>query len=190
MFVTRISRYKLYRVRYYPRFYVTAVGLGTYYPWIRRHYCSRTWASNPLESASDIEISNTGFWYQREASRCRSVLHQPVSNISSQVCLWSWGWLPLHFDFLSVIVYSIFPHTHKKKHTHTHTHTKCLPSALSISPHLGSWRENGFLLDCTWKLAKLCVRIKWNNSGRPIARNGWGLEEVWCGAGVEGVSGG
>jgi len=26
----------LYRVQYYPRFQVTAVGLGTYYPWIRR----------------------------------------------------------------------------------------------------------------------------------------------------------
>jgi hypothetical protein len=25
-------------VRYYPRFHVTAVGLGTYYPWIRGHY--------------------------------------------------------------------------------------------------------------------------------------------------------
>jgi hypothetical protein len=29
----------IYSVRYYPRFHVTAVGLGTYYPWIRRHTC-------------------------------------------------------------------------------------------------------------------------------------------------------
>jgi hypothetical protein len=29
----------IYSVRYYPRFYVPAVGLGTYYPWIRGHYC-------------------------------------------------------------------------------------------------------------------------------------------------------
>jgi hypothetical protein len=29
----------IYSVRYYPRFHVTAVGLGTYYPWIRGHYC-------------------------------------------------------------------------------------------------------------------------------------------------------
>jgi hypothetical protein len=28
-----------YSVRYYPRFHITAVGLGTYYPWIRGHYC-------------------------------------------------------------------------------------------------------------------------------------------------------
>jgi hypothetical protein len=29
----------IYSVQYYPRFHVTAVGLGTYYPWIRWHYC-------------------------------------------------------------------------------------------------------------------------------------------------------
>jgi hypothetical protein len=29
----------IYSVRYYPWFYVTAVGLGTYYPWIRGHTC-------------------------------------------------------------------------------------------------------------------------------------------------------
>jgi hypothetical protein len=29
----------VYSVRYYPRFHITAVGLGTYYPWIRGHYC-------------------------------------------------------------------------------------------------------------------------------------------------------
>jgi preprotein translocase subunit Sec63 len=34
MYVTRISRY-IYSVRYYPRFHVTAVGLGTYYPRIQ-----------------------------------------------------------------------------------------------------------------------------------------------------------
>jgi hypothetical protein len=28
----------IYSVQYYPRFYVSAVGDGTYYPWIRRHY--------------------------------------------------------------------------------------------------------------------------------------------------------
>jgi hypothetical protein len=30
----------IYRVRYYPRFHVNAVGLGTYYPWIWGHYCN------------------------------------------------------------------------------------------------------------------------------------------------------
>jgi hypothetical protein len=30
----------IYSVRYYPRFHVTAVGLGTYYPWIRGHTCT------------------------------------------------------------------------------------------------------------------------------------------------------
>jgi hypothetical protein len=28
-----------YCVRYYTRFHVTAVGLGTYYPWVPGHYC-------------------------------------------------------------------------------------------------------------------------------------------------------
>jgi hypothetical protein len=36
MNVIRISRYS---VRCYPWFNVTAVGLGTYYPWIRGPYC-------------------------------------------------------------------------------------------------------------------------------------------------------
>jgi hypothetical protein len=30
----------IYSVQYHPRFHVTAVGLGTYYPWIRGHYCT------------------------------------------------------------------------------------------------------------------------------------------------------
>jgi len=30
----------IYSVRYYPRFSATAVGLGTYYPWIRRSICT------------------------------------------------------------------------------------------------------------------------------------------------------
>jgi hypothetical protein len=29
----------IYSVRHYPRFHVTALGLGTYYPLIRGHYC-------------------------------------------------------------------------------------------------------------------------------------------------------
>ena len=37
---TNITLYHvIYSVRYYPRFSVTAVGLGTYYPWIRRSTC-------------------------------------------------------------------------------------------------------------------------------------------------------
>jgi hypothetical protein len=31
----------IYSVRYYPRFHVTVVGLGTYYSLIRGHYCIR-----------------------------------------------------------------------------------------------------------------------------------------------------
>jgi hypothetical protein len=33
----------LYSVRYYLRFHVTAVGLETYYPWIRGHTCTVCW---------------------------------------------------------------------------------------------------------------------------------------------------
>jgi hypothetical protein len=29
----------IYSVRYYPRLYITTVGLETYYPWIQGHYC-------------------------------------------------------------------------------------------------------------------------------------------------------
>jgi len=31
----------IYSVRYYPRFHVTSLGLGTYCPWIRRSACTR-----------------------------------------------------------------------------------------------------------------------------------------------------
>jgi hypothetical protein len=38
MYVTQVS-HVIYSVLYYPRFHVTAVGLGTYYSWvIRGHY--------------------------------------------------------------------------------------------------------------------------------------------------------
>jgi hypothetical protein len=30
----------IYNMRYYSRFHTTAVGLGTFYPWIRRHWCN------------------------------------------------------------------------------------------------------------------------------------------------------
>jgi hypothetical protein len=30
----------IHSIRYYPRFHITAVGVGTYYPLIRGHYCS------------------------------------------------------------------------------------------------------------------------------------------------------
>jgi hypothetical protein len=30
----------MYSVRYYPRYHITDVGLGTYYPWIQRHICN------------------------------------------------------------------------------------------------------------------------------------------------------
>jgi hypothetical protein len=30
----------MYSVRYYLQLHVTAVGLGTYYSWIRGHYCT------------------------------------------------------------------------------------------------------------------------------------------------------
>jgi hypothetical protein len=56
MFVTRISRF-IYSVRYYPRFHVTAVGLGTYYPWL--------WGQNLILIFIDLEprISKPG-WLQ------------------------------------------------------------------------------------------------------------------------------
>jgi hypothetical protein len=38
--------YVIHSVRYYPRFHKTAVGLGTYYPRIRVHYCN--WPNNFL----------------------------------------------------------------------------------------------------------------------------------------------
>jgi hypothetical protein len=33
------GHYVIYSVQYYPQFHITAVVLGTYYPWIQGHYC-------------------------------------------------------------------------------------------------------------------------------------------------------
>jgi hypothetical protein len=43
-------------VRYYPRSHVTAVGLGTYYPWIRGHY-STTCQHVSIASATVFKVS-------------------------------------------------------------------------------------------------------------------------------------
>jgi len=46
VFCTNITLYHvIYSVRYYTQFHVTAVGLGTYYPWIRGSDCT----SNSIE---------------------------------------------------------------------------------------------------------------------------------------------
>jgi hypothetical protein len=37
--LSTVTKHVTYRVRYYRRFHAAAVGLGTYYPWIRGHYC-------------------------------------------------------------------------------------------------------------------------------------------------------
>jgi hypothetical protein len=37
---TMLHEYHVNSIRYYPQFHVTAVGLGTYYPRIRWHYCT------------------------------------------------------------------------------------------------------------------------------------------------------
>jgi hypothetical protein len=44
----------IYSVRYYPRFHVTTVALGTYYPWIRGHYST----SNAVDATDDDMFCN------------------------------------------------------------------------------------------------------------------------------------
>jgi hypothetical protein len=46
----------IYSARYYPRFHVTAGGLGTYYPWIRRHYlyCRRHGTLHHIPNDSSV----------------------------------------------------------------------------------------------------------------------------------------
>jgi len=37
--ISRYTIYSVYSVQYYPRFHVTAVCFGTYYPWTQRSTC-------------------------------------------------------------------------------------------------------------------------------------------------------
>jgi hypothetical protein len=46
----------IYSVRYYPRFHITAVGLGTYYPWIWGHYCAKDWQTKFKRSYENINL--------------------------------------------------------------------------------------------------------------------------------------
>jgi hypothetical protein len=41
MYVSLHRYHVIHSVRYYPRFHVTALGLGTYYPWMRGCYCKQ-----------------------------------------------------------------------------------------------------------------------------------------------------
>jgi hypothetical protein len=69
----------IYSVRYYPRFHVTAVRLGTYYPWIRRHYCN-TFISVCVDTLSRLDkvkivlFSHEGGW--RRGSAAPLIPHQ------------------------------------------------------------------------------------------------------------------
>jgi len=64
MYVTRISRYV-----YYPRFHVTAVGLGTYYPWIRGSACIQNLVSSTIES-EQILLRTDAKGYCDVSGRC------------------------------------------------------------------------------------------------------------------------
>jgi hypothetical protein len=46
----------VYSFRYYPWFHVTAIGLGTYYPWIRWHTCI-LWAKKGSSSCVEYVCS-------------------------------------------------------------------------------------------------------------------------------------
>ena len=59
VYYTNITLYHvIYSVRYYPRFHVTAVGLATYYPWIRGSAC----IARNLEIVSDIDVCAAARW--------------------------------------------------------------------------------------------------------------------------------
>jgi hypothetical protein len=56
-------------VRYYPWFHKTAVGLGTYYPWIRGHYCIISCYCEQifLFIYQDLRLSFNCRWCKRQA---------------------------------------------------------------------------------------------------------------------------
>jgi hypothetical protein len=58
----------MYSVRYYPRFHVTAVGLGTYYPWIRGSTCFPL----PYIQATNQSNDNIIFLYSKILFHCTS----------------------------------------------------------------------------------------------------------------------
>jgi hypothetical protein len=85
----------IYSVRYYPRFHVTAVGLGTYYPWIRGHYCTDYQGFTSYDQMAKqncIKSASHSFWHvyheihtkelqADELKRNVSVMQTPQSGI-------------------------------------------------------------------------------------------------------------
>ena len=69
---TNITFYHvIYSVRYYPRFHVTAVGLGTYYPWIRGSACSLMTKRNELWVCTTIGSLASGLrWSKVKRASC------------------------------------------------------------------------------------------------------------------------
>jgi hypothetical protein len=55
--------YVIYSFRYYPQFHVTAVALGTYYPWIRGHY-SALWNRVRAGRTEKVSSENSGLLFE------------------------------------------------------------------------------------------------------------------------------
>jgi hypothetical protein len=125
MHVTRISRYTVYSVRYYPRFHITAIGLGTYYPWIRGHYCR--W-----EIARSLSVT-CFFAYQKPY--LLQLVHMLLTAVLGAAVRWLYqphnrgphaAEVPcLYKNGFHTSMYPPSRRTRRKgKFTHTHTHTR------------------------------------------------------------------
>jgi hypothetical protein len=64
----------IYSVRYYPRFHVTAVGLGTYYPWMRVYTCIRRFRVDVGELLDKKSRSDMGDKFLKSALNSLTLL--------------------------------------------------------------------------------------------------------------------
>jgi hypothetical protein len=86
LFVTRISRY-IYSVRYYPRFRVTAGGLGTYYLWVRGHNCIILFRILSLKKCISVcyQIAPRRYKIKRKIRPCTFRIFNTVQNTIQNV---------------------------------------------------------------------------------------------------------
>jgi hypothetical protein len=104
----------IYSVRYYPQFHVTAVGLGTYYPWIRGHYCIRSPFITLTPTSYGVQSCRMSRCKQAaRAHRCRKItigLHFAYKSISETLWILMFR-LPKFFR-----QWEIFTRTRGKRH--------------------------------------------------------------------------
>ena len=93
----------IYSIWYYPQFHVTAVGLGTYYPWIRGSACSRfSQFPNSLNDSKRSELwmcTTMKCWWQHLSNLTSGLRWPKVKRASCTRPSAGESWREIHSDW-------------------------------------------------------------------------------------------